>query len=259
MTISIDTAGQGPAEKDAARGDVISRGMKSAAALSEGRPHGTRIKYMGGCRCSLCRAANTQYQIGRDKAKKEGDWNGVVSAADARQHIEQLATQNVGRRAISAATDIGQSVLLEIKSGTRPFIRARTSRKILAVTVDCRSDGALVPATRLWKCLNELIAAGYTKTALATELGRKARAIQFRKDWVTVKSEAAVSKLHRRLLGEGGLVASGPSAKRIAALLAEQFRPAVLEARLGFSICLDKRIPARRADAIAELHNELMQ
>ncbi len=212
MTLSIKTASLGAIGDHAIRCDVKSRGLKSAAQLSETRPHGTRIKYAGGCRCSLCRAANTQYETQRAKARKAGDWNGVVSALDAREHIERLAILNVGRRAIGAATDISDSILTEIMSGKRQFIRARTSRKILAVTVDCRADGALVPAKRLWRCLNELLAAGYTKTALAAELGCKARAIQFQKDWVTLKSEAAVSRLHRRLLGEGGLVASGPSA-----------------------------------------------
>lgn len=124
MTPSIETVAQNTTSDASVRCNVKSRGLKSATALSESRPHGTRIKYMGGCRCSPCRAANTQYEKDRVNARRAGDWNGIVNAADARQHIEQLAKQNVGRRAIGAATDIADTILTEIKSGKRQYIRA---------------------------------------------------------------------------------------------------------------------------------------
>lgn len=259
MTTQVQSSPTSGLDRRGSQRDLGARGLKSAAALSEARPHGTRLKYVGGCRCTECRAANTQYERDRAKARKEGDWNGIVDATPARLHIEKLAAQNVGRRAIGAATDIGDTILSEIKAGTRRFIRARTARKILAVTVDCRADHALVSAKRLWRCVRDLVDAGYTKAALATELGFKRPALQFGKDWVTVKNEADVVNLHRRLLGEGGLVSSAASAKRLATLLDEQFRPEMLKARLGFPLELKKKILARHADAIAALYDELMQ
>ena len=39
--------------------------LRSAAVLSIDKPHGTRLKYMGGCKCMLCRAANSRYETER--------------------------------------------------------------------------------------------------------------------------------------------------------------------------------------------------
>ena len=48
------------------------------------QPHGTRSRYVSGCKCVPCRAANSRYQSGRFYAIRDGDWNGFVNAATAR-------------------------------------------------------------------------------------------------------------------------------------------------------------------------------
>ena len=65
--------------------------LRSAADLSATKPHGTRLKYMGGCKCMLCRAANSRYETERAVARKNGDWNGIVDARAARRHILKLS------------------------------------------------------------------------------------------------------------------------------------------------------------------------
>ena len=55
--------------------------LRSAVELAAGKPHGTRIRYVGGCRCLPCRAANSRYESERQAARKLGDWNGLVDAA----------------------------------------------------------------------------------------------------------------------------------------------------------------------------------
>lgn len=67
-----------------ARG-LPSRGLKPAAELAKVRPHGTRLKYVGGCRCDACRSANSAYERDRQLARKHGDWNGLASARRARR------------------------------------------------------------------------------------------------------------------------------------------------------------------------------
>lgn len=174
------------------------RGLRPLSELGAQRPHGVRLRYMAGCRCRECRRANTQYEIQRAQARKAGDWNGIIDATSARAHMIKLSRQGVGRRAVQAATGIADSTLFAIRSGQKVRIRARTARKILTVDLTCRGDGALISAKRLWQRINALLEEGFTKTFLAKQLGYAA-ALQFNKRKVTVRSDADVAALYRRL------------------------------------------------------------
>jgi hypothetical protein len=60
-------------------------------------PHGTRARYVAAwCRCLLCRAANSRYNCDRDVAKRAGDYRGLVSAQEARDHILALGKKGSG-------------------------------------------------------------------------------------------------------------------------------------------------------------------
>ena len=179
--------------------DVARNGLRSAADLFAARPHGTRARYMAGCKCFYCRRANSDYERLRQAARAAGDWDGIVSAQRAHKHLHKLSRQGIGRRAVSAATDIADSILHQIHLGTRAFIRARTERKILAVTAAARADHSLVPAGPLWRAIDALVAAGFPKNFLAHRLGY-ADAIQFNRRRVTAKNERCVLRLHRQLM-----------------------------------------------------------
>ena len=177
------------------------RGMRSAADLSATRPHGDRLRYIAGCRCDDCRQANTEYERDRYQARLAGDWNGIVKADAARKHLFKLSKAGVGRRAVHAATDIAETVLYDIRRGTKTNIRARTERLILAVTEAAISDKSLVDAGPTWKLLDQLLAAGFTKTRLAHELGRQTHYLQLNKIKVTARNAYAVERMHVRLMG----------------------------------------------------------
>lgn len=177
---------------------LASRGLPSAAELARKHPHGVRLRYVAGCRCTDCRKANSRYENERQKARRNGDWNGIVPATDARQHILRLRRQGIGRRAIAAASDVPETIICEIVRG-KPNIRARTSRKILAVTPAMRSDGALVPAARTWQLINRLIEEEYTVQFLARRLGYANRYLQFGRKRVTARTAYRVERLYREL------------------------------------------------------------
>jgi len=165
--------------------------LKRAGAT---KPHGTRVRYIAGCKCLLCRAANSRYETGRYRQRANGDWNGIVSAETARHWIEHLASHGIGARSISECSSVGRTIVNEIRSGEKQRIRKRTERRILAVDTSARAGGALVPAYQTWRKLDELVSLGYTKKWIAQQLGL-VRQIQFRTDRIKLKTAIAVKKL----------------------------------------------------------------
>lgn len=173
---------------------LAARGLRT-----DGIAHGRRARYITGCRCALCTAANRNYARKRDRAKREGDWNGLVDAAPARAHLLKLSRQGVGRRAVNAATDVALTVIQDIRSGKKTRIRARTEQLILGVTPAMVSDRALVKPGRTRKLIAELVDEGYSKAELARRLGYASQALQFKPHRMTARNVARVETLYRSL------------------------------------------------------------
>ena len=165
------------------------------------KPHGARVRYILGCRCLPCRAANSRYESERLAARKNGDWNGVVSSDAARTHLRKLRRRGVGLRAVADVTGISRTILQGIASGARAQCRKRTETAILAVDGGARSGGSIVPAGKTWRIIRHLLAEGYTKSELARRLGSKAKtpALQIRTDFVLASTAAKVERLYNRL------------------------------------------------------------
>ena len=175
------------------------RGLKPVEVLASDKPHGSRLRYMAGCHCVECRKANSAYENERQKARRQGDWNGIVSAEKARRHILKLSKIGVGRKAVAAASDISETIIAEIRSGAKKNIRARTERLILAVTKEMASDRALVSAKETWRLIEKLLEEGYTITQLAHRLGYKKPVLQIGKDRITARTADRIKQLYRKL------------------------------------------------------------
>jgi hypothetical protein len=157
--------------------------------------HGTRSRYVKGCRCDECRKANTDYANARTKAVD--DFNGLVDAAPAREHLLALSKAGVGKRAVQAACDVALSVIEKVRTGKRAQLRARTARRILAVDAAAIADHALVLAWGTRADLRELLRLGLTKTEIAARLGSEAAvpALQLKAAHVTAINALKVTKL----------------------------------------------------------------
>jgi hypothetical protein len=171
---------------------------RGLVARQERWPHGVRARYVAGCRCEACRRSNTLYAQARARAKDGGDWNGLVPADRAREHLRKLRRQGVGLRMVAEVTGLSRSILMGIARGGRARLCARSERKILRVTPAVRGDGALVPAAATWRRIEWLIEEGFTKGAIAKALGAQWPALQLRRTRVTVRTAAKVERLYRR-------------------------------------------------------------
>lgn len=164
--------------------------------------HGTRARYVAGCRCDQCRTANREYARQRVRAQIRGDWNGLVDSTEAREHLIVLSNLGVGRRAVHAASDVALTVLEDIKSGKKTRIRARTEKAILRVDKDAISDSALIPAKETWAAIRQILRWGYTRGEIARRLGSQTPALQLRKKFVLASTESRVLKVYRELQEE---------------------------------------------------------
>lgn len=118
--------------------------LTSLEVLADRHPHGTRVRYMTGCKCMLCRAANSRYETERALARKNGDWNGLVFADRARAHIKMLSRRGIGRDLVADVSGISRSMIADIKACRKLRIRARTEKRILAVSEEARASRTLV-------------------------------------------------------------------------------------------------------------------
>ncbi len=165
------------------------------------RPHGTRLRYIAGCRCMLCRAANSRYETGRLRARAKGLGNGLVDAAPARVHIRALGRAGMGYKTVARAAHVGATTVSEVRMGRQTQMRAQARARILAVRSQLAA-GALVPAGPTWRRLDRLIAEGFPKVRIARLLGLRGTGLQFKRTTLTVRNAERVQKLYRFLMAE---------------------------------------------------------
>lgn len=163
--------------------------------------HGTRARYVAGCKCLRCRAANSNYNVSRRQAKENGDSRALVSADKALVHIKRLSAKGIGYKAVAEASGVSRSVVGRILWGDKRFLRVPTEAAILAVDEQAIADHAHVPAGPTWQKIERLLEDGYTKTQIAKWLGSKAKtpALQLQRDFITAKSALAVERLCAKL------------------------------------------------------------
>lgn len=153
------------------------------------RAHGTRSRYVAGCRCEPCAASNRKYASLRERY----GWADQVASRwvepnHAHAHILWLRSQGVGLRTISEQSGVARSTLAKL--GRRNRISATSEARILAVQPAPRR----VDGTGTRRRLQALIAVGWSGASLAARMG-----------WST-------SNLWTLILGDG-LVAARTAAK----------------------------------------------
>lgn len=175
--------------------------LKSIEVLAAKNPHGTRVKYMGGCRCDLCRRTATRYESTRRNEVRNGRGNPIVNAAKAKNRILALRSRNIGRRLVSELSGIRQQTIQVIGAGKKIRIRRKTHTQIMAVPLDTvPQPHALIDATETWRLIRILLSEGFTKAELARRLGRKGPALQINRETITVKTAHTVRVFFNRIM-----------------------------------------------------------
>ncbi len=98
---------------------------------------------------------------------------------------------------------VGNSIVFEIRRGTRTRIRQSTERRILCVGDSAAQAATVISAEPTWKKVRVLLSEGFTKSSLALRLGYKKPAIQFDRDVITARNARKVDRLYRTLMVGG--------------------------------------------------------
>lgn len=166
--------------------------------------HGTRARYVRGCRCKPCTKANREYARSRSLEKAWGRGNPLITTGELKERLWLLNSRGIGLRTVSEITGISRTVLSDIRSGKKTNCRKKTRDRVFELDISegvRLHDAQLVDADPTWVLLNKLIDLGWTRSELGKRLGSKAKvpSLQIRKGQVTARTEQKVQRLYRRL------------------------------------------------------------
>jgi transcriptional regulator with XRE-family HTH domain len=154
-----------------------------------------------GCRCQACRTAANIYNIQLQRRRDRGEET-LRDCSAAREHLLWLRSKGVGLRAVAAATGIARHTVWKIARGQTRRSKHETIERIMAVGTHLRAPGGFVDAAPTWRLIDEMLAEGFTKELIATELGSTAKrpALQISRDQVMQKTADNVREVYDRLM-----------------------------------------------------------
>lgn len=151
------------------RGRTMNEGLKTCGKPSRGR-------YAQGCRCFMCKVANTDYERERTHGAKPR-MVGYPQVLKARKKVQGWLDEGRSLREICRATGVGRSAMRTLMKGEhpnaarhangRPKVPKRMSRGNYDAIMGCSDpiapgDNTLVDATSLNNALKWLYAHGVT-------------------------------------------------------------------------------------------------
>lgn len=176
--------------------------MPTHAELVERYPekhtHGTRVRYMAGCKCVPCRAAASRYEQLRQRIRNDGLADDLVPATKARNRLAWLRRHGIGLRTVARVGGVSRSVLAKIRSGEREQVRHETERAIFGVTKNATALGVYVDARQAWQRVRWLLAHGWSKARIARAvINPRAKALQINPDRITKRNAQAIERLYQ--------------------------------------------------------------
>lgn len=145
------------------------RGAFRGGRRQEDWPHGTRARYLRGCRCVQCRSAHAQYVY----AQWRGQIAPLVLAAQAKAKLEQLARAGVGHRRAADLAGVSERTVLRIRLGQTLRIHATVEAAILGIRPSlahgCYVDIPQAAIAKRW--LLSLLGEDFTAAQIAPTIG----------------------------------------------------------------------------------------
>lgn len=135
--------------------------------------------------------------------------NGLIDATPVRRHLAELADAKVGLRTIAELTGVDRASLHRIRSGRVTAVRPATAEAVLSVQATHVAAGSTVDAADTHRRVADLLAAGWTRTAIADRIGMKGR-LRIGERCVLASTAAAVEQLHNEHFGAAAPLSPPP-------------------------------------------------
>jgi hypothetical protein len=168
--------------------------------------HGTKMRYLAGCRCWRCRRGNAEYERKLNEARKLYGPNDLVSSARVLAHLLYLKTFGIGHKTIAKHARVAKTGLAEIIWSSKQHIRRRSEARILAIqpTLEILPRNVNIPVAKTMERIKQLIAWGYPKSLISQEgLGNEAGALQVnhsKSQNTTVRTALAIRSFYDLIL-----------------------------------------------------------
>jgi len=222
-------------------------------------PHGTRARYVTGCRCGECRGSNVRRYHERQ-----------AEAKAAAREVRSVST----RRLVALDDSRGRRVYKHACPGVagRPCVGPCYLRKDSTggICARCRETliwNGLVPADGARAHVRKLgrLGIGYKSVGAACDVGHTILLLirAGKRTRIRASTERRILGVDRGALADGALVPAAPTWRRIDKLLAEDFSRAEIARRLGFSSPAlqfgRKRVTARTAARVERFYRRYME
>lgn len=178
--------------------------LATAAVLCERNKHkhGTKMRYLAGCRCWRCRRGNRDYERKLQRDRKLFGPNDLVSSARVLAHLRYLHTFGLGHKTVAKIAKVSKTSLSEIIWSGRQHVRRRSEARILAVqpSLDTLPRNVNVPAAETKERIEQLVKWGYPKGLISVDgLGNDAAALQVNRSKssnTTVRTAVNIKKFY---------------------------------------------------------------
>lgn len=155
--------------------------LPPASVLGLRHKHGTKMRYLSGCRCWRCRRGNRDYERRLQRDRKLYGPNDLVSSERVLAHLRYLQTFGIGHKTVARHAHVAKTSLAEMIWYGRQHVRRRSETRILAVqpSLDTLPRNVNVPAAETLTKIRQLTLWGYPKGLVSHDaLGNMARALQ---------------------------------------------------------------------------------
>lgn len=155
--------------------------LPPASVLGLRHKHGTKMRYLAGCRCRRCRRGNAEYEARLARDRKLYGPNDLVSSARVLAHLRYLQTFGIGHKTVAKHARVAKTGLAEIIWYGKQHLRRRSEARILAVqpSLETLPLNVNVPARATVEKIQQLTRWGYPKALISRDgLGNKSIGLQ---------------------------------------------------------------------------------